>query len=42
VRGKDGMLQIRAKHAGTVDLRFGVDAEGALAALAGSATTCES
>ena len=40
VRGKDGMIRIRAKRAGVVKLRFGVDAEGAFAALAGRTKTC--
>ena len=40
VRGADGMIRIRAKRSGVVRLRFGVDAEGAFAALAGRTKTC--
>jgi len=40
VRGADGMIRIRAQRSGVVRLRFGVDAEGAFAALAGRTKTC--
>jgi hypothetical protein len=36
----DGMTVLTARAAGTVMVSFGVSAAGALAALAGSSTTC--
>jgi hypothetical protein len=40
-RGADAMLRIRTSRPGVFDLRFGVDAERAIAALAGDTKTCD-
>ena len=39
---KDGMTVLTAPRAGTIELRFAVTTKGALAALTGSRTTCQS